>query len=74
MFFIHGICILAPGANVSANMIFHPALGFNVSVLGFNDSLLRSNDLIFGFNDSLLGFNHSILGFMIHSWDSMIQS
>ena len=21
---IHGICILAPGANVSANMIFHP--------------------------------------------------
>ena len=23
---IHGICILAPGANVSANMIFHPVL------------------------------------------------
>ena len=21
---IHGICIFAPGANVSANMIFHP--------------------------------------------------
>ena len=25
---IHGICILAPGANVSANMIFHPVLIF----------------------------------------------
>ena len=23
---IHGICILAPGDNVSANMIFHPVL------------------------------------------------
>ena len=23
---IHGICIFAPGANVSANMIFHPVI------------------------------------------------
>ena len=27
---IHGICILAPGANVSANMIFHPVKPFAI--------------------------------------------
>ena len=27
----HGICILAPGANVSANMIFHPVFGLTVN-------------------------------------------
>ena len=26
MYCIRGICILAPGANVSANMIFHPVI------------------------------------------------
>ena len=28
---IHSICILAPGANVSANLIFHPVNNFERS-------------------------------------------
>ena len=27
---IRGICILAPGANVSANLIFHPVCTLNI--------------------------------------------
>ena len=39
MYYIHSICILAPGANVSADLIFHPLHVLNVFIFFINTSV-----------------------------------